>query len=133
MGAGYHKRAIDGESHPRKAMAPRRVRTRSSGMAGHQEQPRVQDRAFAICNFHRWSRRLGVGRASIEAEASSEAGRPPACPKQAAGHRTYGFHPIAIDVRHVRQSGMHKIDTIALVVILLAIAVGLSAAYMLRF
>jgi len=33
----------------------------------------------------------------------------------------------------MRQSGMHKIDTIALVVILLAIAVGLSAAYMLRF
>src|SRR5215471_14510538 len=129
MGAGYHKRAIDGESHPRKAMAPRRVRARSSGMAGHQEQPRVQDRAFAISNFHRWSSRLGVGRASIEAKH-----RPKQCVAGAgAGLGTYGFHPIAIDVRHVRQSGMHKIDTIALVVILLAIAVGLSAAYMLRF
>jgi len=64
-----HKREIDGESHPNKAMAPRRVRTGSSGMAGHQEQPGVQDRAFAVCNFYRCTRRLGVGRASIEAEA----------------------------------------------------------------
>src|SRR5262249_484895 len=47
----------------------RRSSARQGGMAGHQEQPRVQGRASAVSNIHHWSRRVGVYRAWIEGEA----------------------------------------------------------------
>jgi hypothetical protein len=81
-------RRVRTRSNGHQAMAPRRVRTRASGMAGHQEQLRVQDRAFAVCNFYRCSRRLGVGRASIEAKHSPKQCVLSRAPKQTVGLRT---------------------------------------------
>jgi hypothetical protein len=86
VGAGYPQGVIDGKS-----LAPRRVSTGSGGMAGHQDQPRVQDRSFAFSTVHYRSCCFGVREIGSCGVARQQ--RPPllaiifASPRRARAHR----------------------------------------------
>ena len=86
-------RVIDGKS-----LAPRRVSTGSGRMAGHQDQPRVQDRSFAFSTVHYRSCCLGVREIGSCGVARQQ--RPP-CWRSYPPHRdalVRGVHPDRCDL-----------------------------------